>query len=153
MEHVLYRILILLLVQHLFLIYFYPVLYFQIAGCCYSMILKNSHPCVEGAMHHDCPVCFEVSLSFRALSHGKRKKLPPNLLNRISHFPWFNDDIYMVHSICLNRQMMSVSCHVATPFMFTVWRKCSSTSSMFNIPRFLYFPMLFLEFFTLYNLR
>lgn len=28
-------------------------------GCCYSIILKNSHPCVEGAMHHDCPVCCE----------------------------------------------------------------------------------------------
>lgn len=29
-------------------------------GCCYSILLKNSHPCVEGAMHHDCPVCCEV---------------------------------------------------------------------------------------------
>ncbi|URD93565.1 RING finger and CHY zinc finger domain-containing protein [Musa troglodytarum] len=28
-------------------------------GCCYSIVLKNSHSCVEGAMHHDCPVCFE----------------------------------------------------------------------------------------------
>ncbi|KAE9452270.1 hypothetical protein C3L33_15830, partial [Rhododendron williamsianum] len=28
--------------------------------CCYSVLLKNCHPCVEGAMHHDCPVCFEV---------------------------------------------------------------------------------------------
>lgn len=27
--------------------------------CCYSVLLRNSHPCVEGAMHHDCPVCFE----------------------------------------------------------------------------------------------
>lgn len=32
-------------------------------GCCYSILLKNSHPCVEGAMHHDCPVCFEVMSS------------------------------------------------------------------------------------------
>lgn len=30
-------------------------------GCCYSILLKNSHPCVERAMHHDCPICFEVS--------------------------------------------------------------------------------------------
>jgi RING finger/CHY zinc finger protein 1 len=22
-------------------------------------VLKNSHACVEGAMHHDCPICFE----------------------------------------------------------------------------------------------
>jgi RING finger/CHY zinc finger protein 1 len=21
--------------------------------------LRNSHACVEGAMHHDCPICFE----------------------------------------------------------------------------------------------
>ncbi|KAL3023507.1 hypothetical protein AAZX31_04G071200 [Glycine max] len=27
--------------------------------CCYSTQLKNSHPCVEGAIHHDCPICFE----------------------------------------------------------------------------------------------
>lgn len=30
------------------------------AGCCYSALLKTSHPCVERAMHQDCPVCFEV---------------------------------------------------------------------------------------------
>ncbi|KAL4359977.1 hypothetical protein AHAS_Ahas08G0131300 [Arachis hypogaea] len=28
-------------------------------GCCQSTLLKNSHACVEKAMHHDCPVCFE----------------------------------------------------------------------------------------------
>ncbi|CAL4933765.1 unnamed protein product [Urochloa decumbens] len=28
-------------------------------GCCYSNILKDSHRCVERAMHHNCPVCFE----------------------------------------------------------------------------------------------
>ncbi|TVU35296.1 hypothetical protein EJB05_17180 [Eragrostis curvula] len=28
-------------------------------GCCYSTVLKNCHACVEGAMHHDCPICFE----------------------------------------------------------------------------------------------
>ncbi|CAL5326807.1 unnamed protein product [Camellia sinensis] len=27
--------------------------------CCYSVLLKNSHPCVEGAMHNDCPYLFE----------------------------------------------------------------------------------------------
>ncbi|KAH1244870.1 putative E3 ubiquitin-protein ligase RZFP34 [Glycine max] len=31
----------------------------NILCCCYSTQLKNSHPCVEGAMHHDCPICFE----------------------------------------------------------------------------------------------
>ncbi|TXG58430.1 hypothetical protein EZV62_016259 [Acer yangbiense] len=28
-------------------------------GCCYSNLLKDSHNCVERAMHHNCPVCFE----------------------------------------------------------------------------------------------
>ncbi|KAL4354184.1 hypothetical protein GQ457_06G009010 [Hibiscus cannabinus] len=28
-------------------------------GCCYSMMMKNSHNCVEKAMHHNCAVCFE----------------------------------------------------------------------------------------------
>ncbi|KAI4376941.1 hypothetical protein MLD38_014642 [Melastoma candidum] len=33
--------------------------------CCYSNLLRNSHPCVEGAMHHDCPVCFEYLFESR----------------------------------------------------------------------------------------
>ncbi|KAJ1418930.1 Zinc finger, RING-type [Sesbania bispinosa] len=28
-------------------------------GCCYSSLLKDSHHCIEKAMHHNCPVCFE----------------------------------------------------------------------------------------------
>ncbi|KAJ0966650.1 hypothetical protein J5N97_023567 [Dioscorea zingiberensis] len=28
-------------------------------GCCYSKMLKGSHQCVERAMHHNCPICFE----------------------------------------------------------------------------------------------
>lgn len=28
-------------------------------GCCYSNVLKDSHVCVERAMHHNCPICFE----------------------------------------------------------------------------------------------
>ncbi|KAJ4705000.1 RING finger and CHY zinc finger protein [Melia azedarach] len=28
-------------------------------GCCYSKLMKDSHSCVERAMHHNCPVCFE----------------------------------------------------------------------------------------------
>lgn len=33
----------------------------NLTGCCYSNVLKDSHRCVERAMHHNCPVCFEVS--------------------------------------------------------------------------------------------
>ncbi|KAI4382298.1 hypothetical protein MLD38_008278 [Melastoma candidum] len=28
-------------------------------GCCYSIQMKDAHRCVERAMHHNCPVCFE----------------------------------------------------------------------------------------------
>ncbi|XP_051129664.1 probable E3 ubiquitin-protein ligase RZFP34 [Andrographis paniculata] len=28
-------------------------------GCCYSALLTSGHPCVERAMHQNCPVCFE----------------------------------------------------------------------------------------------
>ncbi|OIT01388.1 PREDICTED: E3 ubiquitin-protein ligase MIEL1-like [Nicotiana attenuata] len=28
-------------------------------GCCYSNLMKESHICIERAMHHNCPVCFE----------------------------------------------------------------------------------------------
>ncbi|XP_013667163.1 E3 ubiquitin-protein ligase RZFP34 isoform X5 [Brassica rapa] len=29
------------------------------AGCCYSKVLEDKHRCLEGALHHNCPVCFE----------------------------------------------------------------------------------------------
>ncbi|XP_003606334.3 E3 ubiquitin-protein ligase RZFP34 [Medicago truncatula] len=28
-------------------------------GCCYSVEIKEGHNCVERAMHHNCPICFE----------------------------------------------------------------------------------------------
>ncbi|KAG0447955.1 hypothetical protein HPP92_028068 [Vanilla planifolia] len=28
-------------------------------GCCCSIEMKDSHRCVEKAMHHNCPICFE----------------------------------------------------------------------------------------------
>ncbi|KAJ1298812.1 hypothetical protein BS78_01G482300 [Paspalum vaginatum] len=28
-------------------------------GCCYTSLLKDSHRCVDRAMHQNCPVCFE----------------------------------------------------------------------------------------------
>ncbi|XP_055812159.1 E3 ubiquitin-protein ligase RZFP34 isoform X3 [Solanum dulcamara] len=30
-------------------------------GCCYTNLMKESHICIERAMHHNCPVCFEVA--------------------------------------------------------------------------------------------
>ncbi|KAJ7516659.1 hypothetical protein O6H91_22G066600 [Diphasiastrum complanatum] len=31
----------------------------QKCGCCYPTSLQQGHPCVENAMHHNCPVCYE----------------------------------------------------------------------------------------------
>ncbi|GBG70275.1 hypothetical protein CBR_g6402 [Chara braunii] len=28
-------------------------------GCCYTKAIRDDHRCVERAMHHNCPVCFE----------------------------------------------------------------------------------------------
>lgn len=32
-------------------------------GCCYALQLKDNHKCIAGAMHHNCPVCLDVSNS------------------------------------------------------------------------------------------
>ncbi|XP_008676511.1 E3 ubiquitin-protein ligase RZFP34 isoform X1 [Zea mays] len=38
-------------------------------GCCYTTTLKDSHRCVDGAMHHNCPVCMEYLFdSMKAIS-------------------------------------------------------------------------------------
>ncbi|KAG6409624.1 hypothetical protein SASPL_127665 [Salvia splendens] len=37
----------------------------NVARCCYSMVLKSSHPCIERAMHQNCPVCFEYLFESR----------------------------------------------------------------------------------------
>ncbi|KAH1115410.1 hypothetical protein J1N35_008788 [Gossypium stocksii] len=31
-------------------------------GCCYSNLMREVHRCIEKAMHHDCPICFEVHI-------------------------------------------------------------------------------------------
>ncbi|CAN6580972.1 unnamed protein product [Malus baccata var. baccata] len=35
------------------------------AGCCYSKAMKDSHNCVDKAMHHNCRVCFEFLFDTR----------------------------------------------------------------------------------------
>ncbi|XP_020407603.1 E3 ubiquitin-protein ligase RZFP34 isoform X3 [Zea mays] len=41
----------------------------SITGCCYTTTLKDSHRCVDGAMHHNCPVCMEYLFdSMKAIS-------------------------------------------------------------------------------------
>ncbi|OIW08538.1 hypothetical protein TanjilG_03214, partial [Lupinus angustifolius] len=34
--------------------------YCKRCGRCYSKKIEEGHPCVESAMHHNCPICFEV---------------------------------------------------------------------------------------------
>lgn len=41
------------------------------AGCCYSKSMSDAHRCVERAMHHNCPVCFEVNWSTIAMILSK----------------------------------------------------------------------------------
>ncbi|KAJ0083782.1 hypothetical protein Patl1_30569 [Pistacia atlantica] len=31
----------------------------NVVRCCYSKFMKDAHCCVERAMHHNCPICFE----------------------------------------------------------------------------------------------
>ncbi|XP_039124233.1 probable E3 ubiquitin-protein ligase RZFP34 [Dioscorea cayenensis subsp. rotundata] len=40
------------------------------AGCCYSNILKTSHPCIEWALLHDCPYLFESTNDVSVLPCG-----------------------------------------------------------------------------------
>uniref|UniRef100_A0A7C9A5B4 RING-type domain-containing protein n=1 Tax=Opuntia streptacantha TaxID=393608 RepID=A0A7C9A5B4_OPUST len=78
-------------------------------GCCYSIILKNSHPCVEGAMHHDCPVCFEYLFESR---------------NDVSVLPCG----HTIHKICLKEmqehyQYACPLCSKSVCDMSKVWEK------------------------------
>lgn len=68
---------------------------FQIEGCCYSNILKTSNPCIEWALLHDCPVCFDVIRLFLVIIY-------------CLHFILclFLNAWLLIFSICLNQQMM-----------------------------------------------
>ncbi|KAG4931177.1 hypothetical protein JHK86_048138 [Glycine max] len=78
-------------------------------SCCYSTLLKNSHPCVEGAMHHDCPVCFEYLFESR---------------NDVTVMPCG----HTIHKSCLNemREHFQYSCPLCLKSvcdMSKVWEK------------------------------
>lgn len=91
---------------------------FDYEGCCYSILLKNSHPCVEGAMHHDCPVCFEViHASFLSFSSWC------NICSAWSKLNCKHDNM-LICSIYSSQEMMWLFCHVVTLFTNTAWRKC-----------------------------
>ncbi|CAL5346321.1 unnamed protein product [Camellia sinensis] len=38
--------------------------------CCYSRLMKDSHICIEKAMHHNCPACFETTEDITVLPCG-----------------------------------------------------------------------------------
>ncbi|KAB2622419.1 RING finger and CHY zinc finger domain-containing protein 1-like [Pyrus ussuriensis x Pyrus communis] len=46
-------------------LHFSNVFHCNKCGCCYSKAKKDSNNCVEKAMHHNCPVCFEFLLDTR----------------------------------------------------------------------------------------
>ncbi|KAG6401558.1 hypothetical protein SASPL_138418 [Salvia splendens] len=63
------RVLLKLTCIYIFSFHFFPLLrrtggeenFFHCdrCECCYSNLLKESHLCIEKAMHHNCPICFE----------------------------------------------------------------------------------------------
>ena len=94
-------------------------------GCCYSTLLKNSHPCVEGAMHHDCPVCFEVSsYSFYDLN------ITLTAFRIVGG--WFKHTKFDDCSICLNQETMSLLCHVDIRSIRAAWMKWENISSEYH---------------------
>lgn len=85
-------------------------------GCCYSILLKNSHPCVERAMHHDCPICFEVSFCHSWCNSSMQTGGGYSLL----FFSVHHQQDTSFCSIFSNQQMMLLFCPVATLFTLIV---------------------------------
>nr|XP_034896075.1 E3 ubiquitin-protein ligase RZFP34-like isoform X1 [Populus alba] len=59
-------------------------------GCCYSMLMKDAHRCVERAMHHNCPVCFEVNKAIIQCNTYVTKILKSFLILREGFFFFFS---------------------------------------------------------------
>lgn len=83
--------------------------WFLYLGCCYPILLRQSHPCVEGAMHHDCPVCFEV-------------RLMPVTFDVIVWRVFLRAYLWLVwsFSIFLNLRMRLMSCPADTQYTWIV---------------------------------
>jgi hypothetical protein len=64
--------------------------YFCSPGCCYSMLMKDAHRCVERAMHHNCPVCFEVNKALIQCNTYVSKILKSFLILREVFFFFFH---------------------------------------------------------------
>lgn len=100
----------------------------SILGCCYSTLLKDSHNCVERAMHHNCPVCFEVNV------HTEREMLKIIMMQTLIYLHlicwliWFS-----LRSFSLRPQKTLLSCLVGTPFIWNVLKRCSSIFSKFLV--------------------
>uniref|UniRef100_A0A0C9RML4 TSA: Wollemia nobilis Ref_Wollemi_Transcript_10631_761 transcribed RNA sequence n=1 Tax=Wollemia nobilis TaxID=56998 RepID=A0A0C9RML4_9CONI len=90
-------------------------------GCCHSILLKDSHPCVERAMHHNCPVCFE----FLFESTRDINVLPCG---------------HIIHMDCLNEmhQHLQFSCPVCSKSvcdMSKVWEKLDEEVASTPMPK------------------
>lgn len=89
----------------------------NLTGCCYSNVLKDSHRCVERAMHHNCPVCFEVSglcspwhfiISCYTILNSAVRDLEIKKKSSL-----------LLHSICSTRRRTSACCSAGTRFIWS----------------------------------
>lgn len=93
----------------------------NVSGCCYSNSLMDSHRCVERAMHHNCPVCFEVDMFDQS--------------NKFELQYWFVRDLislFHLASTCLTRRRISAFCLAVTRYIWSAWRRWGSIPSKWS---------------------
>lgn len=91
--------------------------YFCSPGCCYSMLMKDAHRCVERAMHHNCPVCFEVNKALIQCNTYVSKILKSFLILREVFFFFFPYSFY------LTLWEISLCCLVDTQYIWNAWKR------------------------------
>lgn len=88
-------------------------------GCCYSNLIKDAHHCIERAMHHNCPVCFEVN--------WKHQKTMENNKKNIQVLTSFWNSIC---SFCLIQSMISLFYIADILYIWNASKRCSLTTSI-----------------------
>lgn len=99
---------------------YFCILAMFVAGCCYSKLMKDGHRCIERAMHHSCPVCFEVRKSRTIFC----------LCLLVEHYSIRYVRILQC-SFYLTQQKTSVSYLVAIPYIWNVQRRWNHISSKY----------------------
>ena len=111
------------------------------AGCCYTYLLKDSHLCVDRAMHQNCPVCFEVNICHSKLSQKigfSKVTIFTTLETALINHSLIN--VRFCHSIYSSRRKLSACFIVDTRFICnacTRWELTSSKPPMSTPDRYL----------------